>query len=159
MSASRRLGPEDPALADVLALIREAFAEHDGRIDPPSSARRPTSGGVAAQAGEGEVWAIGEPPEAAVFLTPRPACLSVGKLAVRADRRRRGLARTLPALAEDRARARGLPALELQTRVELASNHAAFAALGFERVGETAHEGHDRPTSVTFRRAVTTAQI
>ena len=92
-----------------------------------------------------------------MFLSPRPSCLHVGKLAVRADRRRRGHARTLLALAERRARTRGLPALELETRVELRGNHAAFAALGFERVGETAHPGYDRATSATFRRAVAPA--
>ena len=152
----RLRGPRD--WDAVLHLIQGAFAEHDGRIDPPSSARRLSAQAVAAQARRGEVWAIatpgGAPPEAAVFLTARPAHLHVGKLAVAAPCRRRGHARALMALAERRARALGLPALKLQTRVELVENHAAFEAMGFGRAGETAHPGHDRPTSVTFRRAI-----
>ena len=52
------------------------------------------------------------------------------------------------------ARVLGLPALELQSRVELGENRAAFAALGFFQVGLTSHPGFDRPTSSTFRRAV-----
>ena len=142
-----------PVRADgpsALALIRDAFAEHEGRIDPPSSARELTAEALA----RAEVWTLGRPPEAAVILTPHPDALRIGKLAVRRDRRRRGHARALAGAAEARARALGLPALTLQTRIELTGNHAAFEALGFERAGTTSHEGFERPTSVTFRRAV-----
>jgi hypothetical protein len=33
-------------------------------------------------------------------------------------------------------------------------NHATFRALGFAEAGRTAHEGFDRPTSITFARPV-----
>ena len=158
-AARRPVRAEEPHDWDALVvLIRGAFAEHDGRIDPPSSADRLTADALARHAREGEVWVIaapdGAPPEATVILTPKPGVLHLGKLAVAASARRRGHARGLLALAEDRARALGLPALELQTRVELTDNHAAFEAMGFSRIGESAHEGYDRPTSVTFRRAI-----
>lgn len=55
------------------------------------------------------------------------------------------------ALAEARARARKLRALELQTRIELVENHHTFAALGFAKVAETCHPGFERTTSMTFR--------
>jgi len=142
--------------APVLALIRETFAYMDGRIDPPSSMHRLTEADIARQADTGEVWLIGpaDVPLACVFFTPRQHALYVGKLAVAAEARGQGHARALMALAEFRARARGLPALELQTRVELTENHAAFARLGFVRVGATAHPGYDRATSYTYRRPV-----
>ena len=89
-----------------------------------------------------------------MFLTPRPGTLYVGKLAVAAGHRGQGLARCLIDRAETRAREMGLPALELQTRVELVENQAAFRAMGFQEVGRTAHPGFDRPTSITYRRAV-----
>jgi ribosomal protein S18 acetylase RimI-like enzyme len=76
---------------------------------------------------------------------------------VAASHRGQGLARRLIDQAEARARALQLPALELQTRVELVENQAAFRAMGFEEVGRTAHEGYDHPTSITFRRAVSQA--
>ena len=148
--APRRLGPRDPALPAVLALIRDVFAAHEGRIDPPSSAGRLTLDALSRM----EVWAIGEPPEAAVVLTPRADGLHLGKLAVRADRRREGHARALVERAAGRARAMGLAALVLQSRVELAEAHRAFEAMGFERTGTTSHPGFERPTSVTFRRAL-----
>jgi ribosomal protein S18 acetylase RimI-like enzyme len=91
---------------------------------------------------------------ACVFLTPQPGALYVGKLAVAASHRGQGLARRLIDLAEARARVLRLPVLELQTRVELVENQAAFRAMGFEEVGRTAHPGYDRPTSITYRRPV-----
>lgn len=143
-------GPHDA----ILALIRRCFAPMEGRIDPPSSMHRLTAEGIAAQCRDGEVWILGDPPVACMFLTPRPDCLYLGKLAVDAQRRGQGLARRLVAQAEQRASALGLPAVELQTRVELVENHAAFARMGFLRIGESAHPGYDRPTSITFRRVV-----
>lgn len=149
-----RLLPGDPRLGDVLALIRASFADMDGRIDPPSSMHRLTPEALERQAGAGEIWALGDPVAACVVLTPKPDCLYLGKLAVDRPRRGEGLARVMVELAADRARALGLPALELQVRVELVENHAAFARMGFVKTGETAHEGYDRPTSITMRRAI-----
>ncbi|WP_096784419.1 GNAT family N-acetyltransferase [Rhodobacter sp. CZR27] len=150
MTPRKATGTEDwPA---ILALIRRAFAGMEGRIDPPSSMHRLTPEAIAAQAREGEVWLAGDPLAACLFLTPKPDCLYLGKLAVDPSMQRRGLARALVATAEARARALGLPALELQTRVELVENHATFRALGFRQVAATAHPGFDRPTSLTFRK-------
>lgn len=141
-----------PAL---LGLLGSEFAYMEGRIDPPSSLRDLTPEALTDQSEKGEIWVIGSPPVACMFLTPRAGVLYLGKLAVAASHRRLGLARQLVALAEDRARALQVPALELQTRIELAENHATFRALGFAEVARTAHPGYDRPTSITFRRPVT----
>ena len=152
LPAPRRLTPEDaPA---TLALIRAEFAFMDGRIDPPSSMHRLSGATILDQNEAGEVWVIGNPPCACIFLTPQADSLYLGKLAVAASARGTGLARRLIALAETRAQSLGLPALELSVRVELTENHAAFRALGFVETGRTAHKGYARPTSVTFRRPV-----
>lgn len=137
----------------ILRLLHSAFAYMEGRIDPPSSLRDLTPEALARQAEVGEIWVIGAP-VACVFLTPKPPALYVGKLAVAADHRGRGLARALMEVAGARAHELGLAALELQTRVELVENQAAFRAMGFVEVGRTAHPGYDRPTSITYRRAV-----
>ncbi len=151
----RRLTGEE-AMEPILNLVRAAFAYMDGVVDPPSSVHQLTEKEIARAAREGEVWVLEElgRPLACLFLTPKPDRLYIGKLAVAESHRRKGLARQLLAHAEGRARALGLPALEMQSRVELTGNHAAFEAMGFERGGETAHEGYDRPTSVTFRKTV-----
>lgn len=150
----RLAATDDPA--PVLALIRAAFADMEGRIDPPSSMHRLTGSDVLRRAEAGEVWVIGpaKAPLACVFLTPKPAALYLGKLAVAGRARGQGLARLLVDLAETRAAALGLPVLELQTRVELTENHTTFARLGFTRVAGTAHPGYDRVTSFTYRKPV-----
>lgn len=152
MTPYRAQDPHDwPAL---LALITRAFAGMEGRIDPPSSLHRLTPQGIARQAEEGEVWVIGTPPVACIFLTSQADALYLHKLAVDPGAQRQGHARRLMVLAETRARALGLPALELSTRVELVENHATFRALGFQQVAETRHDGYDRTTSLTFRKVV-----
>ncbi|UWQ77983.1 GNAT family N-acetyltransferase [Leisingera sp. S132] len=154
MTAPRRLSPDDPCLQDVLDLIQRSFAFMEGRIDPPSSMHRLSLAALQDQCRNGEIWVIGTPPAACMFLTPRPDCLYLGKLAADAPHRGTGLARALVELAAARARALGLPVLRLQSRIELTENHAAFARMGFRKTGETAHPGFARPTSVTMERAV-----
>lgn len=138
----------------VLALLRAEFASMEGRINPPSSLHRLNEAAIAEQARTGEVWLIEDTTGllACAFFTPKPQALYIGKLAVAAHARGRGLARRLIDTAAARARALGLPALELQSRIELYENHALFRHLGFSMRDATAHPGHDRPTSCTFTR-------
>jgi ribosomal protein S18 acetylase RimI-like enzyme len=147
----QRLSPDDARLPDVLALIRDSFAYMDGLVDPPSSMHKLTLEALQQQAETAEIWVMSD---ACVILTPQPGTLYLGKLAVAPAARRKGCARTLCDLAMDRARARGLSSVTLQTRVELTQNHATFRALGFTEVGRTAHPGYRRPTSITFARQV-----
>ncbi len=140
----------------VLALVRESFAYMESRIDPPSSMHRLTAQSLADHAREQELWLVEDGGEilACVQFTRQPDSLYVGKLAVRADQRRKGHAARLIRHAEARAKALALPALELQVRVELTENHATFATMGFVKSGESAHAGYDRPTSITMRKAL-----
>jgi GNAT superfamily N-acetyltransferase len=152
----RRLSPDYPHWDALLRLVLDAFAFMQGRIDPPSSAHRLTVSDMADQAASGTVWAVEEAgtPIGCLFAKPIGDALYLGKLAVAASHRGQGLARRLVETAEAEARSRGLGHLELETRIELTENHAAFAALGFARTGETAHPGYDRPTSITMRKSL-----
>ncbi|WP_192966042.1 GNAT family N-acetyltransferase [Phycobacter azelaicus] len=149
-----RLTAEDPRLPEALALIQRSFAYMEERIDPPSSIRELTVQKMSEQCDIGEIWALGAPIAACMFLTPKEEGLYLGKLAVDGNKRGAGLARCLVERAVQRARELHLPAIELQTRVELVENHAAFSRLGFVQTGATAHDGYDRPTSLVFRRFV-----
>ncbi len=140
--------------AGILALIRDAFAYMDARIDPPSSMHQLTPDHIAAKAITGEVWAIGSPPVACVFLTPQIDALYLGKLAVASSHRGQGLARRLIDLAQSRAQVLNLPILTLETRIELAENHAVFRALGFVETGRKSHAGYRAPTTISFARKV-----
>jgi len=145
--------PHDPYdWAALLAMIKRAFSGMEGRIDPPSSLHKLTADKLAHF--DGEVWVIGRPPQACMLLTPMPHALYLGKLSVDKPHHRKGLAHTLIAHAETRARDMGLPALELRSRIELVENHAIFFAMGFQQTGATAHPGYDRPTSLTFTKTL-----
>jgi GNAT superfamily N-acetyltransferase len=149
----RRAPADFGAWEEVRALILDAFAYMHGRIDPPSSALRMTPATMAADAAQGALL-LAEREGAlvgCVFVRPKGDALYIGKLAVRPDLKGSGIGKALVAAARAEARARGLAALELQTRIELTVNHAAFARMGFVKTGEGAHPGYDRPTDITMR--------
>jgi len=150
-STPRRMGAQDD-FGPLLALITEAFAYMDSRIDPPSSANRLTAADLAEQSASAEIWVIEDvgKPVACMILTADDDHLYLGKLAVCQEFRGQKLARQLVHHAVSRAKALNLPAITLQTRVELVENHVAFRAMGFAKTAETAHAGYDRPTSLTF---------
>lgn len=134
-------------------LLRRSFAYMEGRIDPPSSLDRMGPRDLQALAESGRaIIAIAEGPVGCAFLQDNGERIVCGKLAVDPGFRRRGILRHMLEEADEYARLRGRRGLELQTRVELSENHAAFSRLGFVETARTSHPGHDRPTSITFRR-------
>lgn len=146
---------DDFALYDALALLRASFQFMDARIDPPSSIHRLTVEGMREHCKDGgEIWAIGRPLFACMFLTPKPDSLYLGKLAVQEGLRGQGICRTLVDHAASRATELGLPALELETRVELTENHRVFSRLVFTIVNTGSHEGYDRPTDFLLRKTI-----
>lgn len=147
-----RLSKTDPNLGEILALIQDSFAYMEGRIDPPSSMYDLSLETLATHCDCGEIWAIGTPPSACVFLTPKSECLYVGKLAVAISHRGQGLARCLVEQAERRAQALGLNILELETRIELVENHRVFEQFGFAKTAETRHKGYAQPTGITMQK-------
>jgi predicted N-acetyltransferase YhbS len=140
--------PADPDTTDwasVLALVLTAFAYMEGRIDPPSLANRLTKEDMVAQA-EDDSGLVG-----CVFLNPRTDAMYLGKLAVDPSRQGEGIGRRLFKASLAVAKAQKFAEIELRARIELTKNHTAFATLGFRETGRTAHDGYDRPTSVTMR--------
>lgn len=151
MPEACRLTPQDDMEA-VHALLTEAFAYMEGRIDPPSSLNRMTPHTLRKEAATKELWAILDPhPVACMILTPKTDTLYLGKLATAASHRSMGLSRRLIDIGLTRARALGLLSITLETRVELVRNQKFFTSMGFTEVTRTAHTGYDRPTSITYR--------
>ncbi|WP_378945056.1 GNAT family N-acetyltransferase [Mesorhizobium sp. ANAO-SY3R2] len=141
---------------ELLELITRCFAYMDGVIEPPFSAHRLTPALLRDKAGvetcfvaSAEGRLIG-----CIFVAERPETLYVGKLAVDERMRGHGIGRALMQAAERHALEYGKPVLELQTRIELVGNHTTFARMGFIEVARTAHDGFDRPTSITFRKVI-----
>ena len=140
--------------AALLALLRESFAYMAARIDPPSSLQKMGIAELRSKVlhesliiASDHVGLVG-----CAFAAIKADCVYVGKLAVAERARGCGIARQIIGVAEALASDNGRQFLELRTRIELVENHRAFAALGFEKVGETAHPGYDRPTSITMRK-------
>ncbi len=143
------------------ALLMDCFAYMASRIDPPSSLLRMSVADLERKSCDETLLLAmdGERIAGCAFVRLEPAhkpeCAYIGKMAVHADYRGQGIAWCFVAEAEKMARANGLGALELQTRIELTENHETFARLGFVKTRENAHEGYDRPTNITMRRVLT----
>ena len=147
-----RLNPDDSRTPEVLDLLKRSLAYLEDRIDPPSSMHRLTVDAIADQCRDGEVWTLDDPIAACIFLSPNADALYVGQLAVADPQRARGFAPKLIRHAEIRALDLNLPALELETRIELTENHVAFGRMGFTKTAEGAHDGYDRPTFIIMRK-------
>jgi GNAT superfamily N-acetyltransferase len=155
MPVTIRPAPQDfDAWEALLALLHRAFAFQQGRIDPPSSLHRFDPVSLAVKARDETLFLAFEGAQVVgcIFAKPQGDALYVGKFAVEPGCQGRGIGRQLMGAAEDLARRLSLPALELETRIELTENHRTFAAMGFVRTAENAHAGYDRPTSVTMRK-------
>jgi len=151
----RIAGPGFAQWHGLLALIQSSFAYMQGRINPPSSALGLSADGLAEQAKtETLIVALGE--NGAVlgcaFCADQGDAVYIGKLAVSPDHQGQGLGRRLLEAAVNLARQQGCHKLRLQTRVELVENHQAFAAMGFEETGRSAHAGFAQPTSITMEK-------
>ncbi|TIT24583.1 MAG: GNAT family N-acetyltransferase [Mesorhizobium sp.] len=128
----------------------------DGIIDPPSSAHRLTVENLRAKAMEETAFLALKQSEivGCVLFLKRADDLYIGKLAVEPALQGQGIGKRLMQAVEDLARSHNRTAIELQTRIELIGNHAAFARLGFRETVQTAHKGYDRPTSITMRKVL-----
>jgi GNAT superfamily N-acetyltransferase len=151
-----QLVPAETDWQQVLDLVLASFSYMNGVIDPPSSALRLTVENLKQKAQVETAFGAFEDARlvGCIFCDPRSDCLYVGKLAIDPAMQGRGIGSLLLQEAERLAREMGLGELELQTRVELARNHAYFARHGFVKTGEGAHAGYDRPTSITMRKQV-----
>lgn len=139
---------------ELLALILSSFAYMDDIVDPPSSAHRLTLASLAQKARDEIAFAAieGGRLTGCVFCKPEPGFLYIGKLAIAPASQSKGIGRRLLTVAEGIAREKGLPALRLETRIELTDNHATFARWGFARTAENSHPGFTRITSIEMQK-------
>lgn len=154
MISVREISSDAAILPDVLNLLRRSFAYMEDRIDPPSSLHRLTLADIRETAQQGGLVGAfdGEELVGCVFLKRAGEALYVGKLAVDPGRQGHGIGRALILEAERRAADQNFPKVTLQTRIELTEIHQAFARMGFVKTSETAHDGYDRPTSITMTK-------
>lgn len=140
----------------LLALILDAFAYMETRIDPPSSALKLTPESLKEKAGVETAFLAFENGRllGCVFCKPEVETLYIGKFAIAPAAQGKGIGRALLQEAEALAKDLKLPALRLETRIELTANHATFGRWGFVKTAENAHAGYDRPTSIEMRKTL-----
>lgn len=150
--------PIDVDWAALHAFVHRTYAYMDARIDPPSSLHKMDSTSFEEKA-KSETLIIARLEAELVgclFCRPQDDWLYVGKVAVDGAHQGRGIGRALFVRAFDLAARMDLLGLELETRVELIENHRTFEKLGFQKIGENAHSGYDRPTSIRMRAVIET---
>lgn len=134
-------------IEELLALVHGAF--RDLPIDPPSGVLKETAADFTARLKSDTCFIVeaGGALIGSVFCTPEEDALYIGRLAVRADYRRRGVANALVEAAKAEARRIGAARMTLGCRIALVGNLALFRRHGFVVVAQTCHPGFTTPTS------------
>jgi GNAT superfamily N-acetyltransferase len=138
--------PDDaPALR---AVIAAAFAQYEGRLDPPSGALNESDVSLRDKVRSGGAWLCRH--EGTVvgcaFVAPRDDHLYLGRLAVLPAWRGRGVGDLLLARVERQALELGLPSVQLAVRLALPRLRAWYTARGYTLLEERAHPGYAVPT-------------
>jgi predicted N-acetyltransferase YhbS len=152
----RPAAPEEaPVLLDVM---RRAFAEYRGVLQPESSVFVETAEVTAAKlaAGGGFLALQAGKPVGCIIAEEKERNGNrmgyLGRLAVDPGLRRQGLARRLMRAGEAWVLARGHRRCEVQVRIALAGNIALFQSLGYREVGRAAHAGFAAPTYLIMEK-------
>jgi GNAT superfamily N-acetyltransferase len=138
----------------IAGLIRAAFAEYQGRLDPPSGAHRETAESVRETfLSGGAILAVAEgQPIGCVLYEVRLDHFYFGRLSVLPAFRGKGLGHALIAAAEARARQFGRLRLRLGVRLTLTEQRASYERLGFRPVEAKTHSGYAEPTYLIMEK-------
>lgn len=138
----------------VTSILRAAFEEYHGRLDPPSGAHAETADTVREKMKTACVILAlaGEEASGCVFCQPGEGHLYFSRLAVLPAHRRQGLGQALIEHVEARARAMRLPRVRLGVRIVLDGQRAYYERLGYHVVASASHPGHTEPTYVFMEK-------
>ena len=152
-----RLRPAGAAdAAAIAAVLRAAFAAHDGKLRPRPGALSETAESIAAKLADHRaiLAEAGGKTVGSVVYRPQGEGVYMGRLGVLPDWQGRGVGAALVNAVAEAAAAEGARDVTLNVRILLPDNVAFFRSLGFHEAGQGAHEGFDRPTYWIMRRAL-----
>ena len=140
----------------LVALVRTAFEDYRGRLEPPSGAHNETPETVrqALHTGWAALALVNDATVGCVFYCQEDAHMYLGRLSVLRPFRRYGVGQALLEYVEQRARDLGLPCVQLGVRIALPHLQAYYARLGYHVVRYEAHAGYTAPTSVVMEKPV-----
>jgi ribosomal protein S18 acetylase RimI-like enzyme len=130
--------------AVIEGILRQAYCGYIDRIGKPPG---PMLDDYRRRIAEGVVHVLEEADgslAAVIVLLLKTDHLLLDNIAVRPDRQRRGLGRTLIAFAEAEARHNGLAELRLYTHAKMIENIALYTRLGFTETSRGHESGYDR---------------
>jgi predicted N-acetyltransferase YhbS len=134
--------------AAIARVIRKAFAQYRGILEPPSGALGMDRDAVRELMRDGGfmVTEVRRRIVACVYHHPQEDYVYLGRLAVLPAYRGHGLGAGLVAAVEESALRAGRERVRLGVRVSLPENRVFFEGLGYRQVGLEAHPGFDEPT-------------
>jgi ribosomal protein S18 acetylase RimI-like enzyme len=143
-----------PDVAAILDLLRAAFAEYEGFLDPPSAAHDETLDTVRTRMSRGgAVMAIvGDVPVGSAFYEAVDGLLYFGRLSVLPDFRRRGIGTALLDSVEQHARNTGAAGVRLGVRLQLPHLLTRYERLGYRITKYMTHAGYEHPTYVFMEK-------
>ena len=145
-----------PEAGTLLAVMRRAFGEYRGVLQPESSVFVETPELIAAKlAGGGGFLAIeSDQPVGCLIAEEKDGRGYLGRLAVDPALRRQGMARRLMLAGEGFLRVRGLKIAEVQVRIALGGNIALFRSLGYRETARRSHSGFTAPTYLVMEKSL-----
>ncbi len=149
---------EDAAL--LCRLVHESFAEYEGHLDPPSAAMHETAESIEWELRNGSIGMLAladDVPVGSVLAKPKGRHLYFGRLSVLPTFRRHAVGAALVEAVQSEARNAGLDGIDCSVRIALEANQRFFLSLGFVEVGRNAHLGFNEPTSIDYRKTLSTA--
>ncbi len=140
----------------LVMLVRTAFEDYRGRLDPPSGAHNETPETVrqALQTGWAALALVNDEAVGCVFYHQEGEHMYLGRLSVLRPFRRYGVGQALTEYVEQRARDLGLPRVQLGVRTALPHLQAYYERLAYHVVRYEAHEGYTTPTYVVMEKQV-----
>ncbi len=133
-------------------ITRQAFAEYDGKLNPPSAAVTITLDELTQQMAEGGgvLAQVCDTPVGSALFRLRPDHLYIGRLAVLPALRGRGIASAILDYMEQIAAAAGLAEMRLGTRVSMERNIALYERHGYVITSEQPHPAAAGPDKVVW---------
>jgi len=138
----------------LVALIRTAFEEYRGRLQPPSGAHRETAESIGnyLQQGYAVLALLNDEVVGCVCYHQESEHVYLGRLSVLPSFRQYGVGRALMAYVEQQAQALGVSRIQLGVRTALPHLQAYYERLGYRVVRSEAHEGYTEPTYVVMEK-------
>jgi predicted N-acetyltransferase YhbS len=137
-------------LPALLAVIQTAYAEYDGKLDPPSGARNESVTKLAQKLNEGHALKalLDDQIVGCVFYENRGDRVYFGRLAVLPAYRRQGIARQLVEGVEQYAADQQIAQVTMGVRLALPGHIDYYTRLGYQISQYRCHPGYTHYTSV-----------